>query len=78
MLQAEHINSTMVKQMHKAHVSAVASWDTLLMTVGAKKWTVITVGKKGHVEQACRNKKSKDKGSKTRNKSDTVKYKKEK
>ncbi len=46
MLQAECISSTMVKEMHMAHVSAVASWDTLLMTVGAKIWTVTTVEKR--------------------------------
>lgn len=45
------------------------------MTAGAKRWTVTTVEKTQHVERACRNKKSKDKGSRVVNRSDTAKKK---
>lgn len=44
MLQTEYASWTMVKQMHKDHVSAAASLDILLMIAGARKWTAITAG----------------------------------
>lgn len=53
MLQTEYASWTMVKQMHKDHVSAAASLDILLMIAGARKWTAIIAGGKamqhGHV-----------------------------
>lgn len=61
MLLAECINLAVTQQMHKGHVSAVANQDTLLLTVGVKRWIVTIVGKKAMLSGYAQTKNAKTK-----------------